>query len=117
MVLPLPRRTSRTAADWAGCVFFCAFALALPLTSGRSGLLLLPPMLYEAAVAATFLVRGRARRSLSGVVPRLVAYVATFLVPIFLWMATRWSPDLLAASQSRILQFAGASSWLFGAVL
>ncbi|HMA03622.1 MAG TPA: hypothetical protein VKP02_14740, partial [Gemmatimonadaceae bacterium] len=49
-------RSSRTLADWAGCVFFCAFALVIPLTSGRSGLLLLPPMLYEAAVAATFLV-------------------------------------------------------------
>ena len=110
-------RGSRTAADWVGCVFFCAFALAIPLTSGRSGLLLLPPMLYEAAVAATFLVRGRARRSLTGIVPRVVAYVATFLVPVSLWLATKWAPDLLSTSESPILRLAGASTWLFGAVL
>lgn len=117
MGLARTERSSRTAADWVGCIFFCAFSLAIPLTSGRSGLLLLPPMLYEAAVAATFLVRGRARRALPGVVPRLVAYVATFLVPVFLWLATKWAPDFLSTSQSSILRLAGASVWLFGAVL
>lgn len=117
IVLSRSGGSSRTAADWVGCVFFCAFALALPLTSGRSGLLLLPPMLYEAAVAATFLIRGRARRSLTGVLPRVVAYVATFLVPVFLWLANKWAPGLLSTSESPILRLAGASTWLFGAVL
>jgi protein-S-isoprenylcysteine O-methyltransferase Ste14 len=118
-VIELPRRggSSRTAADWVGCVFFCAFALAIPLTSGRSGLLLLPAMLYEAAVAATFLMRGRARRALLGVVPRLVAYIATFFLPMFLWVAAKWAPTFLSVSDSPLLRLAGAFTWLFGAVL
>lgn len=110
-------RARRTAADWVGCAFFCAFAITLPLTSGKSGLLLLPPMLYEVVVAATFLVRGRPRRTLSGVGPRVAAYGATFLLPVFLWVAARWFPTYLASSTLPALRTAGASTWLFGAVL
>lgn len=107
----------RTAADWAGCVFFCAFAITLPLTAGKTGLLLLPAMVYEILVAATFLVRGQARRTLGGLGPRVAAYGATFLIPAFLWAAARWAPNSLAQSSSPFLQKAGASIWLFGSVL
>ena len=117
VVAPMRERSARTAADWIGSAFFCAFALTIPLTSGRSGLLLLPPMLYEVAVAATFLLRNRARRSLPGFGPRSAAYVATFLVPAFIWVSSRWAPGYLAGSDSTFLQTAGASAWLFGAVL
>ncbi len=113
----MPARDRRRAADWLGCAFFCAFAITLPLTSGKSGLLLLPPMLYEVLVAATFLVRGRPRRTLPGVGPRVAAYGATFLLPVLLWAAARWFPSILAASTLPILRTAGASTWLFGAVL
>lgn len=112
-----PARARRTAADWVGCAFFCAFALTLPLTSGKSGLLLLPPMLYEVGVAATFLVRGRPRRTLSGIGPRAAAYGATFLLPLFLWAAARWFPAYLASSTLPALRIAGVSTWLFGALL
>jgi protein-S-isoprenylcysteine O-methyltransferase Ste14 len=115
--LPTFTRTSRTTADLVGCVFFCAFAITIPLTSGRSGLLLLPPMLYEVAVAATFLVRDRARRSLLGAAPRLIAYMASFFLPVFIWASTRWAPSLLAMTQSPLMRTAGASLWLFGAVV
>jgi protein-S-isoprenylcysteine O-methyltransferase Ste14 len=113
----IPVRSSRTAADWIGCAFFCAFAITLPLTSGRSGLLLLPPMLYEVVVAGTFLVRGQPRRTLPGIGPRVAAYGATFLIPVFLWMSARWAPAFLAPSHMPLLQVAGASAWLFGTVL
>lgn len=110
-------RQERSISDWAGCAFFAAFALTLPLTSGRSGLMLLPPMLYESLVAVTFLIRGRARRSLQGVWPRAAAYGATFLLPVFLWVAQRWAPSLVAPSSIPSFVRAGAIMWLFGAVL
>jgi protein-S-isoprenylcysteine O-methyltransferase Ste14 len=113
----MPVRAGRTAADWIGCAFFCAFALTLPLTSGKSGLLLLPAMLYEVIVAATFLIRDQPRRTLPGLGPRVVAYAATFLLPIFLWSAARWAPAYLATSALPSLRMAGASVWLFGAVI
>ena len=113
----IPARARRTAADWVGCAIFCAFAITLPLTSGKSGLLLLPPMLYEVLVAATFLVRGRPRRTLPGVAPRVAAYGATFLLPVFLWAAARWFSTSLASSTLPALRIVGASTWLFGAVL
>lgn len=112
-----PARAPRTAADWIGCGFFCAFALTIPLTSGKSGLLLLPPMLYEVMVATTFLVRGQARRTLPGVGPRVAAYGATFLIPVFLWASARWAPGYLAPSEIPLLRIVGAFAWLFGMVL
>src|SRR6185437_1986128 len=91
-------RPVRSLSDWIGCAFFGAFALTLPLTSGKPGLMLLPPMIYELVVAVTFLIRGRARRSLRGFGPRAAAYGATFLLPVFLWTAQRWAPRLVAMS-------------------
>lgn len=110
-------RRVRSWSDWVGCAFFAAFALTLPLTSGKSGLMLLPPMIYELVVAVTFLMRGRARRSLRGVGPRAAAYGATFLLPVFLWTAQRWAPSLVAMSAVPSFRWAGATIWLFGSVL
>ena len=110
-------RPSRTTSDWAGAAGFGAFALLFPLTAGRFGLLLLPPMLYELTVAVTFLVRGRAKRSLQGAGPRVAAYVATFWMPLFFWATLRWAPSLVPASSSSALRAAGASLWLFGSLI
>ncbi len=110
-------RPARNVSDWIGCLFFGAFALTLPLTSGNTGLMLLPPMIYELIVAVTFLIRGRARRSLGGIGPRAAAYGATFLLPIFLWAAQRWAPDLVATSSVASFRRAGAVIWLFGSIV
>jgi protein-S-isoprenylcysteine O-methyltransferase Ste14 len=110
-------RTLRTTADWIGCVFFCAFAAALALNSGRVGLLLVPPLFYEFCVAVTFLIRGRARRVLTGTVPRIAAYGASFLVPVFVGACVRWAPSWVAASQGSVLTITGASCWLFGSLV
>lgn len=110
-------RPVRSLSDWIGCAFFAAFALTLPLTSGKAGLMLLPPMIYEMVVAVTFLIRGRARRSLRGFGPRAAAYGATFLLPVFLWTAQRWAPNLVAMSWVPSFKRAGATIWLFGSVL
>lgn len=110
-------RPVRSLSDWIGCAFFGAFALTLPLTSGKPGLMLLPPMIYELVVAVTFLIRGRARRSLRGFGPRAAAYGATFLLPVFLWTAQRWAPSLVAMSSVPWFISAGATIWLVGSVL
>lgn len=110
-------RQARSISDWIGCVLFAGFALTLPLTSGMSGLLLLPPMIYESVVAVTFLIRGRARRSLQGVGPRAAAYGATFLLPVFVWSAQRWAPSVVAASSVPSFIRVGAGFWLLGTVL
>jgi len=110
-------RPARIASDWVGAVGFGAFALLFPLTAGRFALLLLPPMLYELTVALTFLVRGRARRSLEGAGPRAAAYVATFWMPLVFWATLRWAPNLVPASTSGTLRTAGVSLWLFGSLV
>jgi len=114
---PMTARAPRTAADWIGCAFFCAFAATIPLTSGKSGLLLLPPMLYEVVVAATFLVRRQPRRTLPGIGSRLAAYGATFLMPLFLWSAARWAPSYLASTDLTPIRALGAFAWLFGTLV
>ena len=110
-------RPKRSASDWLGCLFFAAFALTLPLTSGKSGLMLLPPMIYEMVVAVTFLIRGRAKRSLRSVGARTAAYAATFLLPMFLWAAQRWAPELVTPPSLTALRMGGLCIWMFGAVL
>lgn len=109
-------RPTRAATDWIGCACFAIFALTFPLTGGQFGLLLLPPMLYELTVALTFLIRGRARRSLAGGWPRTIAYVATLWMPVFFWATIRWAPNLVPMPSSRLLRMAGASLWLFGSL-
>ena len=110
-------RPARPVSDWVGAAGFGACALLFPLTAGRFALLLLPPMLYELTVAVTFLMRGRARRSLPGAGPRAAAYVATFWMPLVFWVTLRWAPNLVPASTSGTLRLAGASLWLFGSVV
>lgn len=110
-------RPRRTISDWAGFVLISAFALTFPLSGGRSALLLLPPMLYEFVVAATFLVRGRARRTMRGAGPRVAAYGVSFLIPVFLWSSIHWMPALTSPSQSPSLRSLGATVWLAGTLL
>lgn len=110
-------RSTRGVSDWAGAASFGAFAMLFPLTAGRFGMLLLPPMLYELMVAVTFLMRGRARRSLSGAGPRVAAYVATLWMPLFFWVTLRWAPGSIPVSHSTAFRLAGASLWLFGSVI
>src|SRR5690242_7836328 len=110
--VPLEGRQRPLFVDWAGFIGMSLFALALPLGAGQIGILVLPPMLYELAVAATFLVRGRPRRHLPGIAPRVAAYGASFLVPAFLRGATAWAPSLVAGASLHVLQSAGAVLWL-----
>jgi protein-S-isoprenylcysteine O-methyltransferase Ste14 len=107
----------RTWTDWVG--FFVCFGLVVLIlsTPGEMKLLLLPPVLYELAVGVTFLVRGRARRTLTGLGPRVAAYTAGFIVPIFVRAALEWRPEWLAATPSLALRNVGGGLWLAGLVI
>jgi protein-S-isoprenylcysteine O-methyltransferase Ste14 len=110
-------RSSRPWADWLGFAGFVVFA-AWMLSSPRSvGIFLVIPVLYELGIAATFLVRGRAERSIGELLPRAVAYASTFLIPMSMWLMLRWHPSLVTTSPGLALQVAGASLWLFGLVV
>jgi protein-S-isoprenylcysteine O-methyltransferase Ste14 len=109
--------SARPWPDWLGFAGFSIFAVWL-LTGPRSlGVFLLVPVLYELGTAATFLMRGRAERSVRDVLPRLAAYASTFLIPVFVRVSLHWYPALIASSPSLLQQLAGASLWLMGSVL
>src|SRR5918911_2780531 len=76
-------RPGRSWTDWVGCIAVLAFAASIFAGSRELGILLLAPVGYEVAVAFTFLLRGRPRRTLSGTLPRIAAYGASFLIPAF----------------------------------
>jgi protein-S-isoprenylcysteine O-methyltransferase Ste14 len=83
-------------SDLAGSAAFCALAVWTMTGAPRLWIALIPVFAYELAFAAAFLIRGRARSTLSGAAPRVAAYAGTFLVPLFLAVAPRTRPDLVA---------------------
>jgi protein-S-isoprenylcysteine O-methyltransferase Ste14 len=107
----------RSVADWLGFTTFMLFAGWL-LSGPRSlAMFLVVPVLYEVGIATTFLLRGRARRSTPDLVPRVIAYGSTFLIPVFVRLALRYQPALVASSPKPALQAVGMTLWLFGLVL
>ena len=107
----------RVWTDYVGFLACLGLVALIVSTPGEMGVLLLPPVLYELAVAVTFLVRGRARRTLAGVGPRVAAYTAGFMVPIFVRVAVEWRPEWLAATPSPVLRNVGGGLWLAGLVI
>jgi len=85
--------------------------------SAEFGILMLPTILHELLIAATFIIRPRARGTLPGWRPRLVGYVNSFLILAFLQVASRWFPHWLAPTDSELLRSTGFYLWLVGSVL
>ena len=111
-----PRRP-RSAVDWIGFLGFVVFAAWLLTGPGSIGVFFVIPVLYELGTAATFLVRGREAASLAGWRPRIVAYAATFMIPVFVRLAADWHPSWIATTPSVVLRLVGSWLWLFGLVL
>ena len=114
MVRPL---TTRHWSDWVGTAAFTAMAVGLWRRSPEFGVLLLPGLVQELLIAASFLVRGRARSVAPNWASRLVAYANSFLVMIFILVAAEVRPDWLRPTPSHDLRFAGAILWLVAAVI
>ena len=110
-------RISRHWSDWIGVLAFTGIGVNLFRQSPEFGILILPGILQELIVAASFLLRPRSRRGISGWKPRLVAYANTFGVMLFLMYAASAHPEWIRATPSAALRNAGAILWLGGAVL
>lgn len=110
-------RSTRHWSDWVGVVVFTAIGVNLYRQSPEFGVLILPGILQELIVAASFLLRPRSRRKIAGWIPRLVAYANTFGVMLFLMYATARHPDWIRPTANPALRNAGAILWLGGAVL
>jgi len=109
--------TTRHWSDWVGTAAFTAIALGLWRQSPEFGVLLLPGLIQELLVAASFLIRGRARSVAPSWTARVVAYVNSFMVMVFILVAGEVQPEWLRPTPNGSLRFAGAILWLAAAVL
>jgi protein-S-isoprenylcysteine O-methyltransferase Ste14 len=109
--------TTRHWSDWVGAAAFVALGVGLWRQAPEFGLLLLPGLLQELLIAVSFLVRGRARSTAPSLAARAVAYANSFLVMLFILVATRLQPEWLSPTPNAALRSAGAVLWLAGAVL
>lgn len=109
--------TTRHWSDWLGTAAFTAMAVGLWRQSPEFGVLLLPGLVQELLIAASFLVRGRARSPAPSWTSRVVAYLNSFLVMVFILVAGRLQPEWLRPTPNEALRFAGAILWLAAAVL
>jgi protein-S-isoprenylcysteine O-methyltransferase Ste14 len=109
--------TTRHWSDWVGTAAFSAMALGLWRQSPEFGVLLLPGLIQELLVAASFLVRGRARSVAPSWTARVVAYVNSFMVMVFILVVGEVQPEWLRPTANGSLRFAGAILWLAAAVL
>jgi protein-S-isoprenylcysteine O-methyltransferase Ste14 len=107
----------RPWSDWIGLVAYTGLALLLWSQSTEWGLLMLPTICHELLVAGAFLTRSRARRTLPGWPPRLVGYAHTFLILLFLQIASRWFPDWVRPTPSVPVRLAGGYLWLAATLL
>ncbi len=90
-------RPSRAWQDWVGCITILATAAWSLAGPNWLSVVVLLPVLHDIGVAVTFLIRGRAKRGLNGIMPRLIAYGSAFIVAIFLRVSAKWTPAQLGA--------------------
>jgi protein-S-isoprenylcysteine O-methyltransferase Ste14 len=88
--------TGRHWSDIVGCIAFLALAAWDVWIAPAVSLALIPVFAYELAAGLAFLARRRARASVRGLGPRIAAYGATFMVPLFLAFAAAREPSWLA---------------------
>ena len=110
-------RSTRHWSDWVGLVAFTAIGANLYRQAPEFGILILPGILQELIVAVSFLLRSRERQGAPGWTSRLVAYLNTFVVMVFLTWATRYHPEWLRPTPVPVVRTLGAVLWLGGAVL
>jgi protein-S-isoprenylcysteine O-methyltransferase Ste14 len=109
--------TTRHWTDWIGTAAFAALGLLLWRRAPEFGLLVLPAILQELLVVLSFLLRGRARAGAAGWGARLIAYVNSFVVLAFIWVASVAHPDWLRPTGEPCVRLIGSVLWAIGAVL
>lgn len=109
--------TTRHWSDWVGTAAFVALAVALWRQAPEFGVLILPGLFQELLVAISFLVRGRARMGAPGLLARAVAYLNSFVVMTFIWVASKHQPGWLQPTPIEGLRQVGGIIWLGAALL
>jgi protein-S-isoprenylcysteine O-methyltransferase Ste14 len=104
-------------SDWIGLACYTGWAIALWRGSPQLGLLMLPGIAHELLVAAAFLLRPPPRRTTTRRFPRVLGYLHTFFIVVFLWFAARWRPDWVSVTSNETAKLAGTYLWLVGSVL
>ena len=108
---PKPPLARHHWSDWVGfTVYSCAVLWGASKGSGVN-VYGLPILLLQFLYAAGYLLRGSARQTLPGVVPRLVAYATAYIMPAFLLAAGRWAPQLTQPAANPVLRTGG---WILG---
>ena len=103
-------RSTRHWTDWVGLTVFTAIGVNLYSQAPEFGLLILPAILQELFVAASFLLRPRVRIGVPGWRPRLVAYANAFGVMLFLSYAARYRHDWIRPTPVPELRAAGSAT-------
>lgn len=119
--------TTRAVADtpvaarpWSDVVGFISFVALAAFTAVRQPelvLLLAPVLLYEIAVATSFLIRRRAVRTSTGVPQRVAAYGGTFLMPLALPLIAEVAPQWLQLTDVALAMTIGTVLRIFGLAL
>jgi protein-S-isoprenylcysteine O-methyltransferase Ste14 len=109
--------STRRWSDWAGTLAFTALGIGLWRRAPEFGLLILPGILQELLVAISFLVRGRPTVGAPSWSARGVAYLNSFVVLLFIWVATQTHREWLTPTPQPSVRLVGAVLWIVGASL
>ena len=110
-------------SDWIGFLSFsiwtlvnAAMAVGVFRRNRAVAFFLLPTFAHEAVVAMCFLLRKPLLRQAKGWVPRVSAYVATLITPLFYLTCSHWFPRWIKSSSLPLLGI-GMTLWVVGAYL
>jgi len=109
--------TPLAARPWSDVVGFVSFVALAAITAVRQPglvLLLAPILLYEIAVATSFLIRGRAVRTSTGIPQRIAAYGGTFLMPLALPLMAEVAPQWLTTTDVALAMSVGTALRIVG---
>jgi protein-S-isoprenylcysteine O-methyltransferase Ste14 len=88
----------RPVADLIGALTFLALAAVTVIRAPVLTPILAPAVVYDVAAAFAFLGRERPRRTVEGMLPRVLAHLGTFGMPTFVAAAALWRPEWVAVA-------------------
>lgn len=115
-----PAKAPRVSRDWSDIVGFLScigLATFSVLRSPDVVLLLAPVLLYELALALSFLTRGRPLRVNTGWGQRIAAYGGSYMMPVALPLVSELQPQWIAPTDVPALLTAGVVVRAVGFVL
>lgn len=108
-----PVRRKHHWSDWVGfTVFGCAVLWGAWRGSGVN-VYGLPILILQFLYAVGYLLRGPARATVPGLMPRIAAYGTAYVMPAFLLVAGKFAPELTRPADNAVLRTAG---WILGSV-